>query len=308
MDRRNFLKTSVFGAAGLSLLPGAGGARGSAGKNPLFRISLAQWSLHKTLFAGEMNNLEFPVISRNTFGIDAVEYVNTFMREKSRDPGYITELKNVCAGEGVRSVLIMCDGEGKIGDPDEAARIASVENHYRWVDIAAELGCHSIRVNASSEGDWNTQRDLAADGLRRLSEFAGGVGINVIVENHGGISSNGSWLAEVIRTVDLPRCGTLPDFGNFYMGKKEGWYDIYQGVEELMPFARGVSAKTHNFDESGNERDKDYLRLLRIVLDAGYRDYVGVEYEGVEVSEAEGIVLTRMLLERCRETLTREYP
>ncbi|MCH8142533.1 MAG: TIM barrel protein [Proteobacteria bacterium] len=151
------------------------------------------------------------------------------------------------------------------------------------------------------------QRDLAADGLRRLTEFAEGVGLNVIVENHGGISSNGAWLAEVIRTVDHPRCGTLPDFGNFNMGKEEGWYDIYQGVEELMPFAKGVSAKTHNFDDAGNERDKDYLRLMRIVLDAGYRGYVGVEYEGNEKPEAEGIILTKALLERCRETLTPQY-
>ena len=307
MDRRKFLETSALGVAGMSLLPGAHTAPGATAAGALYRISLAQWSLHKAHFAGEMTNLKFPVVSREVFGIDAIEYVNTFMRDESRDPRYITELKNICEAEGVTSLLIMCDREGRIGDPDEAARITTVENHYHWIGIGAELGCHSIRVNAASEGDWNTQRDLAADGLRRLTEFAEGVGLNVIVENHGGISSNGAWLAEVIRTVDHPRCGTLPDFGNFNMGKEEGWYDIYQGVEELMPFAKGVSAKTHNFDDAGNERDKDYLRLMRIVLDAGYRGYVGVEYEGNEKPEAEGIILTKTLLERCRDTLTPEY-
>ncbi len=307
IDRRIFLKTAAFGVAGMSLFPGTHAAGGVTDQNPLFRISLAQWSLYRTHFSGEMTNLQFPVASRQTFGIDAVEYVNTFMREESREPGYVSELKNICDGEGVKSLLIMCDREGKVGDPDEAARIKTVENHYRWVDIAYELGCHSIRVNAASVGDWNTQRDLAADGLRRLCEFADRVGINVIVENHGGISSNGAWLAEVIHAVDHPRCGTLPDFGNFNMGEEMGWYDIYKGVEELMPFAKGVSAKTRDFNDAGDERDKDYLRLLRIVLDAGYRGYVGVEYEGNEKPEAEGIILTRKLLERCRETLTPEY-
>ncbi len=307
MDRRRFLKTSTVGAAGLSLFPSARAAPGATSAGPLYRISLAQWSLHKAHFAGEMNNLKFPVVSRKTFGIGAIEYVNTFMREESREPSYIRELKSICNSEGVTSLLIMCDREGQVGDPDKAARITTVENHHRWIDIAVELGCHSIRVNAASVGDWNTQRDLAADGLRRLTEFANRVDINVIVENHGGISSNGAWLAEVIRTVDHPRCGTLPDFVNFNMGEERGWYDIYEGVEELMPFAKGVSAKTHNFDDAGNERDKDYLRLMRIVLDAGYRGYVGVEYEGNEKPEAEGIILTKALLERCRETLTPQY-
>jgi sugar phosphate isomerase/epimerase len=317
-DRRRFMKTSAFGAAGLSLFPmacaqpdsGADGAvmpSGSAA-TPLFEISLAQWSLHKALYAKEMSNLEFPVMTKQAWGITAVEYVNSFMKEESRDPRYVEELRTITEGEGIRNVLIMCDGEGRLGDPDDAARMQAVDNHYRWVEIARELGCHSIRVNAASEGDWDTQRDLAADGLRRLTEFGAQADINVIVENHGGVSSNGAWLAEVMRTVDHPRCGTLPDFGNFNMGEQwGGWYDIYQGVEELMPFAKAVSAKSHNFDEEGNEREKDYMRLMRIVLDAGYRGYVGIEYEGSELSESEGIAATLDLLVRCREELASEY-
>ncbi len=313
LHRRDFMKKTALGAAGLSLFPlacaeGGSGAASAAASEPLFKISLAQWSLHKALFAEEMTNLDFPVIAKTAYGINAVEYVNSFMKEESRDPRYVSELKNICDSEGVTSVLIMCDGEGRLGDPDEAARITAVENHYRWIEIAKELGCHSIRVNAASEGDWNTQRDLAADGLGRLTEFGVQADINVIVENHGGVSSNGAWLAEVMRTVNMPMCGTLPDFGNFNMGEEwGGWYDIYEGVEELMPFAKAVSAKSHNFDENGDEAEKDYMRLMRIVLDAGYRGYVGIEYEGSEFSESDGIHATRDLLLRCREALTPEY-
>lgn len=304
------MKRTALGVAGASIFPLACAPDTDpivVEAAPLFKISLAQWSLHQALQAKELTNLEFPVRARKAFGIDAVEYVNSFMKEESRDPKYVQELGRICVNEGITNVLIMCDGEGQLGDPDEAERILAVENHYRWVDIAKELGCHSIRVNAASVGDWNTQRDLAADGLRRLTEFGAQAEINVIVENHGGLSSNGKWLSEVMRLVNHPRCGTLPDFGNFNMGEELGWYDIYMGVEELMPFAKAVSAKSHNFDEAGNEPDKDYERLMRTVLAAGYRGHVGIEYEGSDLSEADGILATKALLERCHEELKGEF-
>lgn len=279
--------------------PGSGGG-------PLFSISLAEWSLHRTLGAGEMEHLDFPRMAREEFDIEAVEYVNSYFKERARDEAYLSELKGRCDDSGVRSLLIMCDGEGAIGDPDPSARTRCVENHYRWVEASRFLGCHSIRVNAQSSGTPAEQRALAADGLRRLSEFASDFDVNVLVENHGGLSSNGAWLAGVIREVDHPRCGTLPDFGNFQLAEGE-WYDRYQGVEELMPFARAVSAKSHAFDEDGNERDKDFLRLMRIVLGSGYRGFVGIEFEGTEIGEAEGIRRTKTLLERVRETLAEEF-
>jgi sugar phosphate isomerase/epimerase len=317
MTRRDFVRRSAGAVIGASVLPlacggqaapGTAGAAGAAatGTDPIFRISLAEWSLHKALYAGEMTNLDFPRVARADYGIDAIEYVNGFFKDKARDTAYLTELKSICEGEGVTSVLIMCDGEGRLGDPDDLARTTAVENHYRWVEAAKFLGCHSIRVNAASEGDYATQQALAADGLRRLSMFGAEHQIGVIVENHGGLSSNAAWLAGVMEMVDHPNCGTLPDFGNFRIAEGE-WYDIYQGTEELMPYAKAVSAKSHNFDDAGNERDKDYERLMRIVLDAGYRSYVGIEYEGTERPEPEGIRLTKALLERTRETLTPEY-
>jgi sugar phosphate isomerase/epimerase len=270
---------------------------------PLFSISLAEWSLHKTLYAGELDNLDFPAAARNDYQVDAVEYVNSFFKDKAEDRGYLRELERRADDHGVKSLLIMCDGEGAIGDPDAAARTRAVENHYRWVEAARYLGCHSIRVNAQSEGNPEQQRELAADGLGRLIEFAAPRDINVIVENHGGLSSNGEWLASVIRAVDHPRCGTLPDFGNFRVGEGE-WYDRYKGVAELMPFAKAVNAKSNDFDESGNERHTDYERMLGIVLAAGYHGYVGIEYEGTELSEPDGIRATKALLVRTRARLS----
>ncbi len=272
----------------------------------LFTISLAEWSLHRTLNAGELDNLDFPATARRDYGIGAVEYVNSFFKDKAEDQDYLTDLKQRADDNGVRSLLIMCDGEGALGDPDEAARTQAVENHYRWVEAAKFLGGHSIRVNAQSRGTPDEQQDLAADGLRRLTEFATERDINVIVVNHGGLSSNGAWLTDVMRAVDHPGCGTLPDFGNCRIAEDD-WYDRYQGVTELMPFAKAVSAKSHDFDEHGDETGTDYMRMMRVVLDAGYRGYVGIEYEGSRLSEPEGIRATKALLEKTRTALAGEY-
>ena len=288
--------------------------------SPAFQISLAQWSLHKAYFGdslskgwayfseklqsdpgalltGDLNPMDFAVVARNEFGIDAIEYVNTFYFGKAKNMEVLKELKNKAANEGVSSQLIMCDAEGQLGDPDEAARTTAVENHYKWVDAAAFLGCHSIRVNASSEGTNEEQMKLAADGLRSLCEYADGHNINVLVENHGGISSNAQWLTGVMDMVDHPRVGTLPDFGNFSISETEE-YDRYKGIEELMPYAKAVSAKSHAFDADGNESGMDYHRIMDIVVKAGYHGYVGIEYEGDVLSEFEGIKATKNLLER----------
>ena len=261
---------------------------------PWFEISLAEWSLHRTIFSGKMTNLDFPKVAKQDFGIDAIEYVNQFFKDKANDKSYLKDLKDRCKSEGVKSVLIMCDGEGATGDPDQAARMKAVENHYKWVDAARFLGCHSIRVNAYSKGTPEEQARLCADGLAKLGEYASKQNINVIVENHGGLSSRGDWLTGVMQKVNMKNVGTLPDFGNFYE------YDRYKGVEEMMPFAKGVSAKTHDFGPYGDELFVDYTRLLEIVKAAGYRGRIGIEFEGDRVSEVDGIRLTKALLERVR--------
>ncbi|MBX3442119.1 MAG: sugar phosphate isomerase/epimerase [Planctomyces sp.] len=279
---------------------------------PLYKISLAQWSLHKALFGGKLDNLDFAKTAKSEFGIDAVEYVNQFFKDKAQDQAYLNDLKTRASDAGVRSLLIMCDGEGDLGHPDEAQRTMAVENHHKWVEAAAALGCHAIRVNAASRGSFEEQMKLAADGLRRLTEFAEPHNLSVIVENHGGLSSNGEWLAGVMKLVDHPHCGTLPDFGNFRVSNTE-WYNRYQGVAELMPFAKAVSAKSHDFDPErplvtldGNG-ETNYLRMMKIVLDAGYRGYVGIEYEGSKLDEYEGIRQTKRLLVTVRDALAALY-
>ena len=301
-SRRLFLKQSAA-AGGLTLAPMLAGADHHKKGKPLFEISLAEWSLHKTLFGKKMTNLDFPRVSKEKFGITAVEYVNQFFKDKAKDKKYLAEMKKRAAGEGVYSVLIMIDGEGALGDSKEAGRSGAIEKHKRWVEAAAYLGCHSIRVNASSRGSYDEQVKLAADGLRRLTEFAKPYGIGVIVENHGGLSSNGAWLASVMKTVDHPGCGTLPDFGNFHLGGGKQ-YDRYKGVTELMPYAKAVSAKSHSFDANGNETKTDYMKMMKIVIDAGYHGYVGIEWEGGKPGEMEGIQLTKKLLETCRDKLS----
>jgi sugar phosphate isomerase/epimerase len=301
-DRREFLRSTT--AAGLALgAPLIGCSR--AADAPLFRISLAEWSHVRRIFAGGLDHLDFPAFAKNTYGIDAVEYVNQFFMDKASDRAYLAALKLRCDDAGVRSLLIMCDAEGELGEADDGARRRAVENHFRWIAAARFLGCHSIRVNAAGSGTRAEVARRAADSLHRLAEMGERYGIDVIVENHGGYSSDGAWLAATLRAADHPHVGALPDFGNFRVSAEEE-YDRYRGVRELMPFARGVSAKSHDFDEQGQERHTDYLRMLRIVLEAGYRGFVGIEYEGGGLGELEGIRATKALLERVREELAAE--
>jgi sugar phosphate isomerase/epimerase len=317
MQRRDLIGAAI-GALAFHAL---GATRLRAAAPPLFRISLAQWSLHRALYGtlepgedrvtllrrdpdralrGTLKPLDFPLVARREYGLDGVEYVNTFMFGHADDEPYLAELARRCEGEGVTSVLIMCDLEGALGDPDPAARSLAVENHVKWLRAAARLGCHAIRVNAQSRGSAEEQARLAADGLHALAVKAEPLGLHVIVENHGGYSSRGSWLMDVLRRADHPLLGTLPDFGNFTVSATEE-YDKYLGVAEMMPLAKAVSAKSHLFDDEGNEAQIDFRRMMQIVLDAGYRGWVGVEYEGTAHSEPEGIRATVRLLERIRE-------
>ncbi len=293
LSRRSFLHTAGFGLAAIA----APSAFAAQTKAPLFKISLAQWSLHKAFFAKKLDAMKFASIAKDDYGILAVEYVNQFYKDKKKDDGYLKDLKKVADDNGVTSVLIMCDGEGALGDADATKRSQAVDNHKRWVEWAKFLGCHSIRVNAQSSGTYDEQIERAADGLRKLTEFGATHKIHVIVENHGGLSSNGEWLAKVMKTVDLPGCGTLPDFGNFNLGNGKE-YDRYKGVDELMPFAKGVSAKTHDFDDKGNETHTDYRKMMDIVVKKHkYNGFVGIEYEGGKIGEPEGIKVTKKLLE-----------
>ena len=271
-------------------------------EDPLFEISLAQWSNHRSLQAGEQTNLEWITNTRKKYDLGAVEYVNSFFKDKACNWDYLSQMKERARDADVRPLLIMIDGEGALAAGDDGERRAAIERHRKWMVAASFLGCHSIRVNAAGSGDAEEMQKRAADSLVQLAEFGSPYEVNVIVENHGGRSSNGEWLAGVMRLANDERVGTLPDFGNFRIQGDE-WYDRYQGVAELMPFAKAVSAKSHEFDAQGNETRTDYRRMLKIVVDAGYRGHVGIEFEGSGVSEDEGIRLTRDLLLRVRGEL-----
>ena len=314
--RRAFMQRAAALAAGATLLSQSSVTRAlgssrtvshSDDASPPFLISLAQWSLNRAFFDKSLDPVDFATIARRDFDIDAIEYVNQFYLGKTSDAAYLKQLRKRADDSGVTSVLIMCDGEGRLGDPDVAARAKAIDNHRKWLEWASTLGCHAIRVNAASAGDADEQKRLAADGLSRLTQIAAQSQLNVIVENHGGLSSNGAWLTGVIKAVNNPSCGTLPDFGNFRMFRKaDGTYDEYDrylGVSELMPFAKGVSAKSYDFDAQGNETTIDYPRMLKIVFDAGYRQRIGIEYEGDRLSEPDGIRATKALLERIRGEL-----
>ncbi len=287
-----------------------------------FQISLAQWSLHKTYFGGapdwaefgrlltedpdamlqgELDPFDFPKVAAG-YGINCIELVNTFYFSKANDMEYWTAFKKNCEEAGVTVGLIMCDALGNLGDADPEARMAAVDKHKPWVDVAAFLGAKTIRVNAAGEGTAEEVAANAVDGLSKLGAYGASKGINVVVENHGGYSSNGKWLSGVMTKVGMDNVGTLPDFGNFCLQYgEEGCaeeYDRYLGMEEIMPFAKGVSAKSNVFDAEGNEANMDYLRIMKIVKAAGFKGYVGIEYEGAELSEDEGIKATKALLEK----------
>ena len=258
--RRTFLQTGLGAlASGAVALDPVLGSVIAQDEKPWFRVSLAQWSLHRSLRAGDLDNLDFARYTKETFGIHAVEYVNSFFKQHATDFKYLQEMRSRAADQGVRSLLIMVDGEGPLAAKDDGARAKAIRNHFKWIAAAAYLGCHSIRVNAAGASDWEDGMGRAAESLRTLAEVADPYDLNVIVENHGGLSSNGEWLAGVMVKADHPRVGTLPDFGNFNLGGGK-WYDRYKGVAELMPFAKAVSAKSHTFDAEVLERSLQAAR------------------------------------------------
>lgn len=300
--RREFLSSTAALGAGLALgLHGGVDLRADDEKKgkPLFKISVTEYSVHRMLAKKELDNLDYAAFAKKTFGVDAVEYWNSPFFKQGSDESYLKDMRKRADDAGVKGTCILIDGEGHLGDPDEAARVKAVNNHVRWIVAAKILGCYSIRVNAHSKGTDEEQAKLCAESLERLSEASAEHGISILVENHGGLSSNGEWLSGVMKKVNKGNVGTLPDFGNF------GTYDRYKGTYELMPFAKLVSAKSHEFDDKGNETKTDYRRMMKIVVDAGYNGYVGIEYEGSKLPEVEGVLATKKLLEKVRDELAK---
>jgi L-ribulose-5-phosphate 3-epimerase len=287
VTRRDFLKQSGLGAVAvstISLTPFA--SIGGTTKNmnaTILKLSLAQWSLHRALEAGAIQARDFAKIASQEYGINAIEYVNGFYKAFSKDEKFWAEMNMRALDLGVKNLLIMVDDEGDLGSPVAKARGKAIENHYKWINAAKILGCHSIRVNAFGEGNRQDVRAALIDGMSKLAEYASKVNINIIIENHGLYSSDGKFIVDVMKQVNRPNFGTLPDFGNWCLSAKWGstqfedckeYYDRYQGVKDLLPFAKGVSAKSYKFNAEGNETKIDYYKMLRIVKDSGFDGYI----------------------------------
>lgn len=303
MDRRKFITRSLTAGAGLAFVnPAFGSFTSAQSATQSLEISLAQWSLHRKLFAGDMDHLDFARMSQG-FGCVGLEYVNAFFKDKATDVSYLKEMNSRAEDHQQKNILIMIDGEGGLAEKNVKKRLVNIENHYKWVEAAQVLGCHSIRVNLSGGEDRLDAQKAGIDSLNRLAEFAKSYDVSVLVENHGGFSSDGNWLSNVMQNVSRENIGTLPDFGNFCIERKEqeciSAYDRYQGMSELMPFAKALSAKSHGFDEQGNETQSDFFRMIEIAKKNQYSGYVGIEFEGTMDSEEEGIIKTKNLLDKA---------
>jgi len=308
--RRIFIKQSLLGAGALMMVPSF---RFPGSSDPDIRISLAEWSFHRALESGKMDHLDFPSRAKNEFSISAVEYVNGFFggtkmnfKEAAKNKAYLNEMLKRSQDAGVYNHLLMCDDEGPLSSTNEKERLESVDNHKKWIEAAKILGCVTVRVNLHGEGSAEDRKESSVDALSLLGEFAKPMQVNVVVENHGSVTSNAEWLADVMKQVGRDNVGTLPDFGNFCISHPWGtiqegcteMYDIYKGVQQLLPYAKGISAKTYDFDSNGEQPLLDYKKLIDIVKASGFKGYIGIEYEGINQPEDEGVRNTQKLLKK----------
>lgn len=325
MKRRKFIKKTILGATSSTIIPMTSSGilfnacqekkptstvattAIPAPKEKELQISLAQWSLHRGIENQEVNPADFAQIASKDFGINALEYVASFYKEHTNDESYWQDLNQRAKDLSVKNLLVMVDNEGDLGDQNDETRKTAVENHYKWINAAKLLNCHSIRVNAFGSRDKTVFKNALIAGLGSLSEYAGKENINILIENHGLFSSEAAFIVDIIKELNMPNLGTLPDFGNWCTSAQWGntmipcdeIYDRYKGVSEYLPYAKGVSAKSYNFNEQGEDRIIDYHKMLKIVKDSDFEGYIGIEYEGDELSESEGIKTTKALLEKA---------
>ena len=303
MKRRTFIRNSVMGATALATTP----LIAHSAQEKALQISLAQWSLHRSFNDGILDPVDFASIAMEKYGIDAVEFVNSLYPDKANDEAFWNSMKKRSSDAGVKNLVLMVDDEGDLGAASEKERLKSVENHYKWVHAAKLLGCHTMRVNAFGDADREIFRMAIMDAMSRLADYAAESGINIVIENHGMFSSDAALIAEIIKEVNRPNFGSFPDFGNWCLSAKWGTtqgdcdkvYDRYQGLSELLPFAKAVSAKSYNFNEKGEDTKIDYYRMMKIVKESDYNGYIGIEYEGMEKSEHEGILITKELMKKA---------
>ncbi len=311
--RRSFIEKTVLGSLALTAAPLlAHSSKFPVPVAPELKISLAQWSLHRALAKTEIKAVDFAHIAKNEYGIGAVEYVNQYYSEMATSEKFWSQMRARAENEGVKSLLIMVDNEGDLGNLDDAERATAVKNHYKWIHAAKILGCHSIRVNAFGKGSKRELHTALVDGLGSLVDYGKKENINVLVENHGLHTSDGKFIVSILKEVDNPFLGTLPDFGNWCLTTEWGStqnnrcnevYDRYEGISDFLPYAKGVSAKSYAFDSNGNETLIDYTKMLKMVKDSGFEGYIGIEFEGENMAEPDGIRATKTLLEKVWKNL-----
>ena len=316
IKRREFIEKQLKLGLGFALLaiPKKGfglDLRNEMNNTLFFKLSLAQWSLNKGIYSGDVDPYDFAKTAKE-LGFSGLEYVNQLysdvMDSRNKHQAikrFIKKSNDEAKQNNIENLLIMIDGEGDLATSNVRKRNAAIENHKKWIDAASQMGCHSVRVNLYGIEQKKKWMEYSSNSLSRLSEFSKDFNINVIVENHGSLSSNAELLMQVINSVNLKNCGTLPDFGNFCIKRVKGdfyesscvkEYDRYKGIKEMMPKAFAVSAKSNSFNNKGDEVYTDYLKMLKIVKDSGYNGYIGVEYEGTGLSEIDGILATKNLL------------
>ncbi|MGZ3998987.1 MAG: sugar phosphate isomerase/epimerase family protein [Mucilaginibacter sp.] len=323
INRRIFIKNAAIGAAGVGVAASFPQLLFAGEKELFFKLAISQFSFANQFWTKKLDPLDFAAKSKE-LGIPGLDYCSMFFADKAKDQTYLAELKKRAVDNGSYNLRIMIDGEGVLGQLDEPTRLKAVENHYKWMDAAATLGCPMIRVNVEGDGDKDAVAKAAVDSLGRLIEYGRKQNVDVIVENHIGISCNAGWLAGVMKQVNSPHCGTLADFGNFCINRTKpetndiaGYmktkcleeYDRYKGITELMPFAKGVHAKTHLFDTAGNDTETDFYKMFKIIKESGFKGWVSIEYEGglfkmykpdsPYLGDYEGVAATKKLVEKA---------
>ena len=326
-SRRKFLKNTFSVFSTTLLAPNLFAKKIDKSK---MDIGLQMYSFAPLIMQGKFDLLGFPDLVKNTYGINGAEYWSIPFMGRENDRDFLNDLKRRSDDNGVDNLIILVDdidiktmqSGPSLASSNKNDRDTAIDYHKKWVDVAKNIGCHSIRINLRSEEE-NDQKILenSSESISKLIEFSKQDIISIVIENHGGITGDADWLVSLMKNVDSKHLGTLPDFGTYNFCIKRGnlnfqslsencedQYDKYLGVKKLMPYAKGVSAKSHEFDKDGEELSTNYSRMIKIISESNYKGYITIEYEGAMkgmfggegtyLSPHEGILATKKLINK----------
>ena len=326
-SRRKFLKNTFSVFSTTLLAPNLFAKKIDKSK---MDIGLQMYSFAPLIMQGKFDLLGFPDLVKNTYGINGAEYWSIPFMGRENDKDFLNDLKRRSDDIGVDNLIILVDdidiktmqSGPSLASSNKNDRDTAIDYHKKWVDVAKNIGCHSIRINLRSEEE-NDQKILenSSESISKLIEFSKQDNISIVIENHGGITGDADWLVSLMKNVDSKHLGTLPDFGTYNFCIKRGnlnfqslsencedQYDKYLGVKKLMPYAKGVSAKSHEFDKDGEELSTNYSRMIKIISESNYKGYITIEYEGAMkgmfggegtyLNPHEGILATKKLINK----------